>query len=74
MAIISEKIRIGNIIPNALVKGIARVINGIEIRDIDPPSPDFDIPYKIIAGTTVKKNNRFISIDLMNSIILILKG
>ena len=34
------------------------VINGIEINVIDPPKPDLAIPYKIIAGTTVKKNNR----------------
>ena len=38
-----------------MVKGIAMVINGIEISAIDPPNPDFAIPNKITAGTTVKK-------------------
>ena len=47
--------------------------NGIDINVIDPPKPDFAIPYKIIAGTTVKKNNKFISIYSVNLIVLILK-
>jgi len=29
---------------------------------MEPPKPDFAIPYKIMAGITVKKNNKFISI------------
>ena len=62
MAIKSENIKIGKIIPNAVVKGIAIVIKGIEIRAMDPPSPDFAIPNKTIAGTTVKKNIKSISI------------
>ena len=49
------------------------VINGIEISAIDPPKPDLAIPNKTIAGTTVKKNNRFNSIVLKNSVILILE-
>ena len=69
----SENIKIGKIIPNAWFKGITIVINGIDIKVIDPPKPDFAIPYKIIAGTTVKKNNKFISIYSMNLIVLILK-
>ena len=59
----SENIKIGRIIPKAWFKGITMVINGIEIKVMDPPKPDFAIPYKIIAGTTVKKNNKFISIN-----------
>ena len=58
----SEKINIGNIIANALLSDIVKVINGTEINDIEPPKPDFATPYKMIAGTTVKKNNKFISI------------
>ena len=27
---------------------------------MEPPRPDFAIPYKIMAGTTVKKNSKFI--------------
>ena len=50
------------------------VIKGTEIKVMDPPRPDFAIPYKIMAGTTVKKNNKFISIYLMSLIILILEG
>ena len=69
----SENIKIGSIIPNAVVKGIEIVIKGIEISAIDPPKPDLAIPKKIIAGITVKKNKRFISIALMNLIILILE-
>ena len=42
----------------------------LEINDIDPPNPDLAMPYNTIAGTTVKKNNKFISIYLMNLIIL----
>jgi hypothetical protein len=34
----------------------------MEIKSIDPPKPDLAIPNKRIAGTTVKKNNKFISI------------
>ena len=29
---------------------------------IDPPKPDLAIPYNTIAGTTLTKNNKFISI------------
>jgi len=65
-AIMSENIKIGRIIANAWLKGITNVINGTEINDIDPPKPDLAIPYNIIAGTTVKKNNKFISIYLLN--------
>ena len=68
----SENIKIGRIIPSAWLKGITIVISGIEIKVIDPPKPDFAMPYKIIAGITVKKNNKFISIYLMNLIVLIL--
>ena len=39
------------------------VINGTEIKVIEPPRPDFAIPYKIMAGTTVKKNKKF-DVDL----------
>ena len=49
------------------------VIKGIEMSAIDPPRPDLAIPNKTIAGTIVKKNNKFISIVLKNSIILILE-
>ena len=49
------------------------VIKGIEISAIDPPKPDLAIPNKIIAGTTVKKNKRFISIYLLNSVVLTLE-
>ena len=38
------------------------VINGTEINDIDPPKPDFAIPYNMIAGTTLKKKSKLISI------------
>ena len=69
-ATMSEKIRIGKIIANAWLNGITNVINGTEINDIDPPNPDLAMPYNTIAGTTVKKNNKFISIYLMNLIIL----
>ena len=58
----SEKINIGKMIANAWVKGITKVIKGTEIKDIEPPKPDFAIPYKTIAGTTAKKNNKLISI------------
>ena len=70
----SDKINIGKTIANASPKGITTVINGIEIKVIDPPNPDFAIPYKTIAGITVKKNSKFISIYLMNVIILVLMG
>ena len=73
VAIKSENIKIGSIIPRAAVKGIEIVIKGIEISAIDPPTPDLAIPNKIIAGTAVKKNKRFISIALMNLVILILE-
>ena len=49
------------------------VIKGIEMSAIDPPRPDLAIPNKTIAGKTVKKNNRFNSIVLKNSVILILE-
>ena len=58
----SEKISIGKMIANAWVKGITSIIKGTEIKDIEPPKPDFAIPYKMIAGTTVKTNNKFNSI------------
>ena len=70
----SEKIKIGKIIARAWLNGMTKVIKGTEINDIDPPKPDLAIPYSIIAGTTVKKNNKFISIYLMNLIILSPKG
>ena len=73
VAIKSENINIGSIIPRAAVKGIEIVIKGIEISAIDPPKPDLAIPNKIIAGTAVKKNKRFISIGLANLVILILE-
>ena len=58
----SEKINIGKIIASAWFNGITTVINGTEINDIDPPKPDLAIPYNTIAGTTLTKNNKFISI------------
>ena len=73
-ATMSENIRIGKIIANAWLNGITKVINGTEISDIDPPNPDLAMPYNIIAGITVKKNNKFISIYFMNLVILNLKG
>ena len=33
----------------------------MEIKETDPPSPDFAMPNKIIAGTIVTRNSRFIS-------------
>ena len=56
----------GKIIAKAWFNGITIVINGTEINVMEPPKPDFAIPYKIIAGMTVKKNNRFISIYYVN--------
>ena len=70
-AIKSEKIRIGKIIANAWLKGITIVINGTEINDIDPPKPDFAIPYNKIAGTTVDKKIKFISIFQLILIIFL---
>ena len=70
----SENIKIGKIIPKAWFNGITIVIKGTEIKVMEPPRPDFAIPYKIMAGTTVKKNKKFISIYLMILIISILKG
>ena len=61
----SEKIKIGRIIAKACCNGITTVINGTDINDIEPPNPDFAIPYKIIAGTTLIKKRKFISINLM---------
>ena len=58
----SEKINIGKMIANAWVKGITSVIKGTEIKDIEPPKPDLAIPYKMIAGTTAKTDNKFNSI------------
>ena len=52
----SEKINIGKRIAKAWFNGIIKVIKGMDINDTDPPSPDFAIPNKIIAGTTVKTN------------------
>jgi hypothetical protein len=49
-------------IAKACPKGIITVINGIEIRAIEPPNPDLAIPKIIIAGTTQRKNKRLISI------------
>ena len=46
----TQKIKIGSIIANASVNDIDSVINGIEIKAMDPPNPDFAIPNKIIAG------------------------
>ena len=59
-------IRIGKIIASACCNGITIVINGTDISDIEPPKPDFAIPYKIIAGTTLMKNNELISIKILN--------
>ena len=66
----SEKIKIGKIIAKAWLNGITNVIKGTEIKDIDPPKPDLAIPYNIIAGTTVKRKNKFISILQLISLIL----
>ena len=56
----SEKIKIGKIIASACCNGITTVIKGTDINDIEPPKPDFAIPYKTIAGTTlIKKANLF---------------
>ena len=57
----SEHISIGRRIAKAWFNGIVNVIRGMDINDTDPPSPDFAIPNKIIAGTTVNRNSRFIS-------------
>ena len=57
----SEKISIGKRIAKAWFNGIIKVIKGMDINDTAPPSPDFAMPNKIIAGTTVNKNSRFIS-------------
>ncbi len=62
----SENIKIGKIIASACCSGITIVIKGTEISDIEPPKPDFAIPYKIMAGATVKKNNKFNSINILN--------
>ena len=62
----SENIKIGRIIAKACCNGITIVINGTDISDIEPPKPDFAIPYKIIAGTTLMKNNELISIKILN--------
>ena len=55
----SEKINIGRRIAKAWFNGIINVIRGMDINDTDPPSPDFAMPNKIIAGTTVNRNSRF---------------
>ena len=60
----SEKIKIGRIIAKACCKGITIVIKGTDISEIEPPKPDFAIPYKIIAGTTLIKKRELISINL----------
>jgi len=57
----SEKINNGRRIAKAWFNGIINVIRGMDINDTDPPSPDFAMPNKIIAGTTVNKNSRLIS-------------
>ena len=57
----SEKMSIGKRIARAWFNGIIKVIKGMDIKETDPPSPDFAMPNKIIAGTTVKRNSRFIS-------------
>ena len=57
----SEKINIGKRMAKAWFNGIINVIRGMDIKETDPPSPDFAIPNKIIAGTTVNRNKRFIS-------------
>ena len=57
----SEKINIGKRIARAWFNGIIKVIRGMDINETDPPSPDFAMPNKIIAGTTVNRNSRFIS-------------
>ena len=64
IAIMSEKINIGKIIASACCNGITTVIKGTDINDIEPPKPDFAIPYKTIAGTTLIKKSEFISINL----------
>jgi len=69
----SEKIKIGRMIAKAWLKGITSVIKGTEIKDIEPPRPDFAIPYNTIAGTTVRRKNKFISILQLISLILNLK-
>ena len=61
----SERIRIGKIIANACCNGITTVINGTDINDIEPPKPDFAMPYRIIAGTTLKRKRKFISIKIL---------
>ena len=66
----SEKIKIGKIIARAWLNGMTKVIKGTEINDIDPPKPDLAIPYNTIAGTTVKRKNKFISILQLISLIL----
>ena len=57
----SEKMSIGKRIARAWFNGIIKVIKGMDIKETDPPSPDFAMPNKIIAGTTVNRNSRFIS-------------
>ena len=57
----SEKINIGKRMAKAWFNGIINVIRGMDIKETDPPSPDLAIPNKIIAGTTVNRNKRFIS-------------
>ena len=57
----SEKISIGKRIAKAWFNGIIKVIKGMDINDTDPPSPDFAIPNRTIAGTTVNRNKGLIS-------------
>ena len=45
-AIISENIRIGRMIASACCNGITTVIKGTDINEMEPPKPDFAIPYK----------------------------
>ena len=60
-ATMSDKIKIGKTIAKAWPSGITTVINGMDIKAIEPLKPDLAIPYKMIAGTTVTKNKKFIS-------------
>ena len=69
----SEKIKIGRMIAKAWLKGITSVIKGTEIKEIEPPRPDLAIPYNTIAGTTVRRKNKSISILQLISLILNLK-
>jgi hypothetical protein len=43
--------RIGNRMAAACTGGMASAINGTPMKPIDPPSPPFDSPTRITAGT-----------------------